>query len=85
MSVPRARIQCLVCMHIIESKSNYDFVTCKCQACSIDGGPGLDGTILYQDYNKIFFMFTDNLEENNKTTEKMRTNYKNRLLEKRSD
>ncbi|MBQ5591201.1 MAG: hypothetical protein IIU65_05935 [Clostridia bacterium] len=31
-------IQCNLCQDIIESKSTHDFVTCKCGACSVDGG-----------------------------------------------
>ena len=31
-------IQCKLCGEIIESKSRHMFVTCKCGACSVDGG-----------------------------------------------
>ena len=31
-------IQCKLCGDIIESKHVHDFVTCKCGACSVDGG-----------------------------------------------
>lgn len=31
-------IRCKVCGDIIESKSVYDFKTCSCGACSVDGG-----------------------------------------------
>lgn len=31
-------IQCKLCGDIIESKSRHMFVTCKCGACSVDGG-----------------------------------------------
>jgi hypothetical protein len=32
------KIECVKCKEIIESKSTHDFVTCKCGACSVDGG-----------------------------------------------
>lgn len=32
------KIQCKHCGEIIESKNVHDFVTCKCGACSVDGG-----------------------------------------------
>ena len=31
-------IRCNICGDEIESKSRHDFVTCKCGACSVDGG-----------------------------------------------
>ena len=31
-------IQCKLCGDVIESKSRHMFVTCKCGACSVDGG-----------------------------------------------
>lgn len=34
----RNAIQCNVCGEVIESKYRHDFVTCKCGACSVDGG-----------------------------------------------
>ena len=34
----RNRIRCRLCGEIIESKSQHDFVTCHCGACSVDGG-----------------------------------------------
>ena len=34
----RNAIQCKRCGDIIESKHVHDFVTCKCGACSVDGG-----------------------------------------------
>ena len=32
------KIQCKHCGEIIESISIHDFVTCRCGACSVDGG-----------------------------------------------
>ena len=32
------KIQCNKCKDIIESKTQHDFVTCKCGAVSVDGG-----------------------------------------------
>ncbi len=32
------KIECVKCKEVIESKSTHDFVTCKCGACSVDGG-----------------------------------------------
>ena len=34
----RNRIHCKRCGDVIESKSRHDFVTCRCGACSVDGG-----------------------------------------------
>ena len=31
-------IQCNLCIEIIESADRHMFVTCKCGACSVDGG-----------------------------------------------
>lgn len=31
-------IQCKLCGDVIESKNRHMFVTCKCGACSVDGG-----------------------------------------------
>ena len=31
-------IQCKLCGNVIESKSRHMFVTCKFEACSVDGG-----------------------------------------------
>lgn len=33
------KIRCLYCSTVIESTKRHDFVTCKCGALSIDGGP----------------------------------------------
>ena len=32
------KIQCKHCGEIIESVGIHDFVTCKCETCSVDGG-----------------------------------------------
>lgn len=32
------KIQCKHCGEIIESKGIHQFVTCKCETCSVDGG-----------------------------------------------
>ena len=34
----RNAIRCNICSEEIESKHRHDFVTCKCGACSVDGG-----------------------------------------------
>ena len=34
----RNAIRCNICGDEIESKHRHDFVTCKCGACSVDGG-----------------------------------------------
>jgi len=33
-----AKIKCLLCFDLIESKYRHDFVTCKCGNVSVDGG-----------------------------------------------
>lgn len=38
VKIKRNVIRCLKCNDIIESKTVYDFVTCSCGACSVDGG-----------------------------------------------
>ena len=35
----RNAIQCKHCGDIIESKDEYDFVSCSCGTCFVDGGP----------------------------------------------
>lgn len=32
------RVQCLSCEDIIHSKNRHDYVTCKCNSISLDGG-----------------------------------------------
>ena len=32
------KIQCKHCGEVIESKHVHEFVTCKCETCSVDGG-----------------------------------------------
>lgn len=32
------KIKCLICGDIIESKTLHELVSCKCDACYIDGG-----------------------------------------------
>lgn len=32
------RIQCRKCGDVVESKKVYDFVTCSCKSCYVDGG-----------------------------------------------
>ena len=36
---PRNRAQCLNCEDVIESTYTHDFVSCKCGAIFVDGGP----------------------------------------------
>jgi len=36
--IVRNAIRCNICGDEIESKHRHDFVTCKCGACSVDGG-----------------------------------------------
>lgn len=33
-----SKIKCDLCDDVIESKHRHDFKTCKCGACSVDGG-----------------------------------------------
>jgi len=33
-----AKIKCLKCGDIIESKHRHDFVSCSCGTCAVDGG-----------------------------------------------
>ena len=37
-TILRNRIKCKKCGDIIESVSHYDFQTCSCGSCSVDGG-----------------------------------------------
>ena len=39
--IKRNRIKCKVCGDVIESKSVYDFVTCSCKRCYVDGCRGV--------------------------------------------
>lgn len=47
MKIIRNAIRCNICGNEIESTTRHDFVTCKCGACSVDGG---------HEYLKRFFM-----------------------------
>jgi len=38
MKIIRNAIRCNICGDEIESTIRHDFVTCKCGACSVDGG-----------------------------------------------
>ena len=38
MKIIRNAIRCNICGDEIESTTRHDFVTCKCGACSVDGG-----------------------------------------------
>ena len=38
MKIIRNAIRCNVCGEEIESRHVHDFVTCRCGACSVDGG-----------------------------------------------
>ena len=38
MKIIRNAIRCNICGDEIESTTCHDFVTCKCGACSVDGG-----------------------------------------------
>lgn len=40
----RHAVLCKICKEIIESKSQRDYVTCKCGAVAVDGG--VDGRII---------------------------------------
>lgn len=48
--IVRNAIRCNICGDEIESKYRHDFVTCKCEACSVDGG---------HDYLRRCFKFPD--------------------------
>lgn len=38
MKIIKNAIRCNVCGEEIESRHVHDFVTCRCGACSVDGG-----------------------------------------------
>ena len=38
MKIIRNTIRCNICGGEIESTTRHNFVTCKCGACSVDGG-----------------------------------------------
>lgn len=38
MKIIRNAIRCNLCGEEIESRHVHDFVTCRCGACSVDGG-----------------------------------------------
>ena len=38
MKIIKNCIQCKACGEVIESNSIYDFVSCSCGKCSVDGG-----------------------------------------------
>ena len=55
------KIRCLKCNDIIESKKLHDCVSCKCGACSIDGGNQY--TRIGGDFNYINLINEDGKEE----------------------
>ncbi|MBR3697379.1 MAG: hypothetical protein IKM97_03840 [Clostridia bacterium] len=55
------KIRCLKCNDIIESKKLHDCVSCKCGACSIDGGNQY--TRIGGDFNYINIINEDGKEE----------------------
>ena len=73
--IPRNRIQCLSCKDIIESKYRYNFVSCKCGSCSVDGGPGWGGRVLYKNIDLLKYLPTDDNKINEEVTRKRRENY----------
>ena len=65
------KIRCLKCNDIIESKDLHDCVSCKCGACSIDGGhqyTRIGGDAYY--INIVFEDGTERILDNNTTQEK---------------
>ncbi len=55
------KIRCLKCNDIIESKDLHDCVSCKCGACSIDGGNHY--TRIGGDTNYINIVYEDGKEK----------------------
>ena len=55
------KIRCLNCNDIIESKDLHDCVSCKCGACSIDGGKQY--TRNGEDTNYIKIVYEDGTEK----------------------
>lgn len=56
------KIRCLKCNDIIESKDLHDCVSCKCGACSIDGGNQY--TRIGGDFKYINLVYEDGTEKN---------------------
>ena len=59
------RIQCKHCGEIIESKHIHEFVTCKCDTCSVDGGH-YHLSRSYQNSPEEDFIELSEVEEDNK-------------------
>ncbi len=55
------KIKCLICGDIIESKSVHDLVSCKCEACYIDGGSDYSH-IGAKDFDKVVEIKDDGSE-----------------------
>lgn len=55
------KIRCLNCNDIIESKDLHDCISCKCGACSIDGGKQY--TRIGGDTNYINIVYEDGTEK----------------------
>lgn len=55
------KIKCLICGDIIESKSVYDLVSCKCELCYIDSG-SYYAHIGANDFSKIVKLLDDKTE-----------------------
>lgn len=55
------KIKCLICVDIIESKILHELVSCKYEACYIDGGSYYTH-IGGKDFSKIVKIFDDGTE-----------------------
>lgn len=55
------KVKWLVCGSIIESKTLPELVSCKCEACYIDGGKDYSH-IGVKDFSKIVKIFNDGTE-----------------------
>lgn len=62
-------IQCRHCGDIIESKSTYDFVTCSCGCCSVDGGHDYLRRLFKHDYEEDILDLSETIEVEEKDLE----------------
>ena len=62
-------IQCKICGEIIESRTRHMFVTCKCGACSVDGGHDYLRRCLKEGDGYIELSIVEDVEEDVKEDE----------------
>lgn len=79
------RVLCKLCLDIIESKHCHDYVTCSCEAVSVDGGKdyfkrtGNPENMVELTFPENLIYVTPSIKEPNKETLKSFSDYENKI------